>query len=73
MEQYKLQLLIALGAILTSLLMGKLFRSILLWPFVKFAKWTKWTKDDTLVEIAERDLGITEEINKLEGDKNDKL
>lgn len=66
---WKQSILVALGAIGTSLLMGKTFRSLVLWPFVKWAKWTANTKDDTIIQIAEKDLGIEEEINKLQGDK----
>lgn len=65
----------AIGAAIAMLLMGRLFRTLLIWPFVQLAKWTGNKKADTLVEIAENDLGVSDDIRKLEqaeGDPNAK-
>lgn len=59
---------LAVGAAIAALLMGRLFKTVLIWPFVKLAKWTGSKKADTLVEIAEDDLGVKADIDKLESE-----
>jgi hypothetical protein len=49
-----------LMSIVATLLTGKTFKSIVLWPFQWIASRTKNKKDDELVHRAEEDLGLQE-------------
>lgn len=72
---YKAQLGIAAGSILLTLLAGKTFRTLVAWPISLLIRKTGNKKADILVEIAENDLGVSEEVKKLEqaeGDPNAK-
>lgn len=56
--EWKSILLISLAGVATSLLAGKAFRRVLLLPFEWLAKRTGSKVLDTIVDEAERDLGI---------------
>jgi hypothetical protein len=51
-------LLTALIGILTTLLMGRFLRTLILLPFQKWAARSPSKDDDRLVEAAEKDLGV---------------
>lgn len=53
--------------ILSALLMGKTFRTLLIWPFHYLARKSKSDVDNKIIAIVEKDLGITEEEKLLEG------
>lgn len=51
-------LMVALIGAVTALLTGKTFRRILLLPFEWVSRKTKTKVDDTLVQEAQKDLGV---------------
>lgn len=69
MIDWKAQAILALVAVGSTLLMGKTFKTLLLWPFHAFTKWTTNKKDDVLIGIAEADLGVEKEVAKLHSEE----
>lgn len=57
----------AVGGMGTMLIAGKFLKVLILWPFDYLARRSKNKAAEALVEIAEKDLGVEQEVQKLEG------